>query len=90
MEVPTLGATVRLRIPPGTSSGRQLRVRGHGVGGVESGPGGQAGDLVVSAQIVLPPRLDDRSKALLREFARLNDGAVRGADFPAANAAGGR
>ena len=31
VDVPTLGEPVRLRIPPGTPSGRRLRIRGEGV-----------------------------------------------------------
>jgi DnaJ-class molecular chaperone len=69
---------MRLRIPAGTSSGQRLRLRGQGVpapGG--SAADGEAGDLVVDVQIVLPPIRDERSKELLREFGRLNDVDVR-------------
>jgi molecular chaperone DnaJ len=38
---------------------------------------GAAGDLVVELRIVLPPVRDERSKELLREFARLNAVDVR-------------
>jgi molecular chaperone DnaJ len=76
VDVPTLTDTVRLRIPPGTPSGRKLRLRGYGI------PAGQgadeAGDLNVELQIVLPAVRDERSKELLREFGRLNDTNVRG------------
>ena len=41
------------------------------------GDRGGAGDLVADVQIVLPPVSDERSKALLREFGRLNDVDVR-------------
>jgi molecular chaperone DnaJ len=74
--VPTLDGPVRLKIPPGTSSGQWLRLRGLGV----AGPGGgrdMAGDLIAEVVIVLPPVRDERSKALLREFGELNQGDVR-------------
>ncbi|HYN06841.1 MAG TPA: J domain-containing protein [Vicinamibacterales bacterium] len=74
IEVPTLDGPVRLRIPPGTSSGRRLRVTGRGVPSVN---GTEAGDLIVETQIVLPAIRDERSRELLKEFGRLNDGDVR-------------
>jgi molecular chaperone DnaJ len=67
---------VRLRIPPGTPSGRRLRIQGRGVPSPDRDPA-QAGDLLVDVQIVLPPVRDERSKELLREFGRLNPGDVR-------------
>jgi molecular chaperone DnaJ len=74
VDVPTLEGSVRLRVPPGTVSGQRLRLRGHGVGP----PGDDArGDLIVHAEIVLPPDLDEPSKGLLREFGRLNPADVR-------------
>jgi molecular chaperone DnaJ len=75
IEVPTLDGPVRVRIPPGTSSGRQLRLSGRGI---PAGNGaGDPGDLIVETRIVLPPIRDERSKELLREFGRLNDVDVR-------------
>lgn len=77
VDVPTLDGPVRLRIPPGTPSGRRLRLRGHGVPGSSGSSGDEAGDLLVDVQIVLPPVTDERSRELLREFGRLNDVDVR-------------
>jgi molecular chaperone DnaJ len=77
IDVPTLEGQVRLRIPPGTSSGRKLRVRGAGVPAPAGAPADLAGDLIVDVQIVLPPIRDERSKDLLREFGALNAGDVR-------------
>ena len=78
IEVPTLDEPVRLRIPPGTPSGRQLRIRGCGVPAPAGAPPETAGDLILDVQIVLPPVRDERSKALLREFGQLNGENVRG------------
>jgi molecular chaperone DnaJ len=73
-----------VRIPAGSSGGQQVRVPGEGVGAAHAGGRSpEAGDLVVTLQIVLPARLDDRSKALLREFGRLNAGDVRREWLPA-------
>jgi molecular chaperone DnaJ len=72
IDVPTLTGPVKARIPPGTPGGTRLRVRGHGVPS-----GNDAGDLIVETQLVLPPVQDERSKALLREFGRLNPADVR-------------
>jgi len=58
------GTTVQLRIPPGTQGGQRFRVRGHGVPTLSGG----RGDLFVEVQLVLPDVVDERSKALLREF----------------------
>ena len=77
VDVPTLGEPVRLRIPPGTPSGRKLRLHGHGIPAPHGSPE-QPGDLIVEMQIVLPAVRDERSKELLREFGRLNDADVRG------------
>jgi molecular chaperone DnaJ len=66
--VPTLeGGTVQVTIPPGTSSGRKLRLRGKGA------PSGKdaRGDLYASVSIQIPERIPERAKELLREFASL-------------------
>ena len=54
VDVPTPNGTVTLQIPPGTSSGKRLRVKGHGIPHKDG-----AGDLLVEVRIVLPPKLDD-------------------------------
>jgi molecular chaperone DnaJ len=76
VDVPTLDEPVRLRIPPGTPSGRRLRLRGRGVPSPFGGDA-EAGDLIVEVLIVLPAVRDERSRELLREFGRLNDVDVR-------------
>jgi curved DNA-binding protein len=45
---------VTLRVPPGTSSGKKLRVKGHGVQAKDRPPG----DLFAEVLIVLPPGVD--------------------------------
>jgi len=74
VEVPGLDGPVNVHIPPGTSSGDVVVLRG--LGGVRPGTS-ERGDLVVTVQVTLPAVLDERSQELLREFGRLNDGDVR-------------
>jgi molecular chaperone DnaJ len=74
IEVPAIGESVRLRVPPGTQSGQRFRLRERGV---PSPRDGRRGDLVVEVRLVLPRMLDERSKELLREFGRLNGDDVR-------------
>jgi molecular chaperone DnaJ len=78
VEVPTLSGPVTVKVPPGTASGAKLRVRGHGIPSAHSHDPALAGDLIAEVRIVLPPVRDERSKALLREFAALNPVDVRG------------
>jgi DnaJ-class molecular chaperone len=62
VEVPTLDGHVTITVPPGSSSGRQLRLRGKGVGG--------RGNHYVSVKIVVPDNVDKRTEELVRELAR--------------------
>ena len=64
VDVPTPRGTVALRIPPGTSSGAKLRIRGHGVASAN----GPAGDLFAEVQIVLPDTLDEASQKAIRQL----------------------
>jgi len=64
LEVPTLEGRVSLRVPPGTASGRVLRVRGKGIVKRD----GQAGDLLVTLQVQIPSKMDDTAKAALEEY----------------------
>jgi molecular chaperone DnaJ len=75
-EIPGFDGPVRLRVPPGTQTGQRVRLHERGVA---SRRGGRRGDLVVEFRIVLPAVLDERSKALLREFAAVNVEDVRAA-----------
>lgn len=61
IDVPTPKSTVTVSIPPCSSSGRKLRIKGQGV----PDPKGEPGDLVIQLQIVLPKMLDDESKQAL-------------------------
>jgi molecular chaperone DnaJ len=69
IEVPTIEGRVTMTIPPGTSSGQKLRLKGRGV---PSRSGSASGDQIVIPQIVTPKGLDPRSKQLLEELDQLN------------------
>ncbi len=64
VDVPTPRGTIALRIPAGSSSGKKLRIKGHGV----TGRDGMAGDLYAEVQIVLPTPLDDECLELLKKL----------------------
>lgn len=65
--VPTLDGQARLKVPPGSSGGVRLRLKGQGVANAR---GGGRGDQYVVIKIVLPPRLSDQGKKLLEDLAR--------------------
>jgi DnaJ-class molecular chaperone len=64
VDVPTPRGTIALHVPPGTSSGKKLRVKGHGV----AGRNGEAGDLYAEIQIVLPSPLDEECLELVKKL----------------------
>ncbi|MEV8267744.1 DnaJ C-terminal domain-containing protein [Microbacterium sp. NPDC076911] len=67
IEVPTLGGDpVKLRVAPGTPSGRVLRVKGRGV----QSPKG-LGDLLAEVQVAVPSHLDDAAREALEKFQAL-------------------
>lgn len=63
--VPTLEGKVSLKVPPGTASGRVLRVRGKGI----TKRDGAQGDLLVTLQASIPAKLDDKAREALRTYA---------------------
>jgi curved DNA-binding protein len=62
--VPTLNGTLTVKIPPGTSSGRRIRLRGKGFPSRK----GDAGDLLAELRIVVPEELTDRERELWEEL----------------------
>ena len=76
VSVPTPKGRVALRIPPETQNGRTIRLAGQGM----PRRGGGFGDLYVTVRIVLPQKLTDRERELVRELA-----ASRATDDPRAD-----
>ncbi|MEQ9491327.1 MAG: DnaJ C-terminal domain-containing protein [Alphaproteobacteria bacterium] len=64
VEIPTISGRVNLRIPPGSSSGSVLRLKGKGIHRV----GEKAGDQRVTLSIVLPKTIDDELKTALETW----------------------
>lgn len=62
LRVPTLDGTVELTIPPNSSSGRTMRLRGKGLPSKEG-----AGDLLVTIEIMLSVKPDADLEALMRK-----------------------
>lgn len=58
------GGDLRVRIPPGAQSGRQLRVRGHGL------PGAPPGDLLLHIEIMVPPADSPKARQIYETMAR--------------------
>ena len=65
IDLPTPKGTIRLSIPPGTSSGKKLRVKGHGVAVANQ----EAGDLFAEIQIVIPDALDEDDRQAIEQIA---------------------
>ncbi|WP_435017602.1 DnaJ C-terminal domain-containing protein [Tundrisphaera sp. TA3] len=74
IEVPTLDGTKTMPIPPGTSSGQKLRLRGQGVPASKSQP---EGDLYIVPRVVVPKGIDEESRKLIEEFAARNPSRPR-------------
>jgi curved DNA-binding protein len=64
VEIPTLESRVTLKLPPGSQSGRKLRLAGKGL----PQPGGGAGDLYAVLNIVVPAAAGEREKKLYEEL----------------------
>jgi molecular chaperone DnaJ len=68
IDVPTLDGKVKMKIPPGTQSGKVFRMKGKGVKDVQ---GYHQGDQHVRVTVETPAHLTTRQKELLHEFAAL-------------------
>ena len=67
VDVPTLSGPVTLQVPPGSSSGRLLRLRGRGLRLAD-----ECGDQLVEIVIVIPAALDDDERALYQRLQELS------------------
>lgn len=77
IDVPTLDGSVSVTVPPGTSSGTKLRVRGQGVAaGRDSAPG----DLLVVIKIVAPKSLTPQQRELYEALRALEQAPPRRGD----------
>ncbi|MFF4417652.1 DnaJ C-terminal domain-containing protein [Streptosporangium sp. NPDC001559] len=67
--VETPGGETKVKVPPGTSSGRRLRLRGRGMPSPREGPG----DLFAEIQIMVPPRPTDEERKLFEQLAAASE-----------------
>jgi curved DNA-binding protein len=65
VSVRTPSGTTQVRVPPGSSSGRRLRLRGRGL----PKSGGGSGDLHAIVKITVPKHLSDRERELYEQLA---------------------
>ncbi|HXY93632.1 MAG TPA: molecular chaperone DnaJ [Acidimicrobiia bacterium] len=64
VKVPTLDSPVTVKVPPGTQSGKTVRVRGRGI---QRGSG-DPGALLVTFDVVVPTELDDETRQVVSEL----------------------
>ena len=71
IEVPTIdGGRSRVKIPAGSQSGRQMRLRNKGMPALR---GGGHGDMFIELAVETPVNLTSRQKELLREFEGMSE-----------------
>ncbi len=63
VDVPTPYGTIAVKIPAGSSSGRRLRIKGHGVRTKSA-----RGDLYLELAIVLPEKMSPEMRKLIEQF----------------------
>lgn len=70
VEVPTIdGGRSRVKVPAGSQSGRQMRLRGKGMSALR---GAGQGDMMIELAVETPVNLTTRQRELLEEFERLS------------------
>lgn len=72
VSVPTLTGRVKLKIPPGTTGGKRLRLAGRGL------PGSPAGNHLVTVRVDVPAYVTPRERALYESLAEASDFNPRG------------
>ncbi len=73
VKVPTLDAPVTVKVPPGTQTGKTVRVRGRGIPRASGDPGA----LLVTFDVVVPHELDDDARAAVEQLATVLPGSPR-------------
>jgi molecular chaperone DnaJ len=66
--VPTLTGKAKLKVPPGSETGNQLRMKGLGLPGMK---GGAKGDQIVRLVVETPQKLTHEQRELLERFAKI-------------------
>jgi molecular chaperone DnaJ len=86
VEVPTIDGRAQVRIPPGTNSGKKLRLREKGAPSARHT--GKRGDQIIEVQIVVPKPEDERVRNLLRDLGKIDNEDPRKDIFARASVTG--
>ncbi len=78
VEVPTLDGKVKYEIPEGTQPGTVFRFKGKGIPYLKRSG---RGDQYVMVNVVVPKKLSNKQKELLREFAGMTNGKEKSKGF---------
>ncbi|MGQ0567113.1 MAG: molecular chaperone DnaJ [Gemmobacter sp.] len=71
VEVPSIdGGKARVKVPPGSQTGKQMRLRAKGMPALR---GGGTGDMLIELAVETPVNLTARQRDLLREFEKLSE-----------------
>jgi curved DNA-binding protein len=68
VSLPTPGGEAKVAVPPGSSTGRRLRLRGQGM----PNPRGAPGDLYADVKVMVPRTVSDRERELFEELSRVS------------------
>ena len=69
VRIPTLAGHAEAQLPPGSSTGRKMRLRGRGL----PDPKGPDGDLLAEVQVVVPKVLTEEEQALFEQLRETSD-----------------
>ncbi|MEV0349987.1 DnaJ C-terminal domain-containing protein [Nonomuraea sp. NPDC050680] len=73
--IDTPGGEAKLKVPPGTPTGRRLRLRGRGM---PDPRGVSAGDFFAEVRVMVPPRLTEEERRLFEQLAAVSAFDPRG------------
>ncbi len=65
IEVPTMDGVAAMTVPPGTQSGQKFKLSGKGF---PSSKTGRRGDLIVTAKVVVPKQVPEKSRQAIEEI----------------------
>ena len=71
IEIPTLEGTEKFKVPEGTQTGSTFTLKNRGISHLR---GGSRGNQYVTVKVMVPRRLNDEQKNLLREFEKMTSG----------------
>ncbi|HHY04995.1 MAG TPA: molecular chaperone DnaJ [Thermoanaerobacterales bacterium] len=74
IEIPTLEGKVKLKIPEGTQPGTRFRLKSKGIPHLR---GFGRGDLHVRANVVIPRKLNEKQKQLLKKFGEISGEEIK-------------